>query len=78
MVHKDAGFLRKIRLGKIAKAIAAGFNEGGIPYEKLLIMIQFDEGLTRERVEEYVDLVLKVKGWILYNGKIIAELPEES
>ena len=51
MVHNDAAKLKKIRLDKIAKAIAAGFNEGGTDYERLLIWIQFNMGLTRPRAD---------------------------
>lgn len=78
MVRKDAGFLKKQRLDKIAKAIAEGFASGGVSYEKLLVMIQFNEGLTRKTAAEYVDLILQAKGWMIIEGKIVAELPEEA
>lgn len=76
MVRRDGAYTKKLRLDKITKAITQSFDAGGVPYEKLITWIQFEEGLTRSTAEEYIELILQAKGWILIDGKIVAQLPE--
>jgi len=43
----------------------------GVDYEKLLDWIEYEIGLTREKATEYVNLIIKINGWALDDGKIV-------
>lgn len=67
MVRRDATFIRLQRIKRITKLIAKNI-EAGINHKNLIIQIQYTIGLTRERAEEYVDLIVEAhKDWIMTN-----------
>lgn len=67
MVRKDATFIRLQRINRISKLIAQNI-EAGINHKNLITQIQYTIGLTRERAEEYVDLIVEAhKDWIMIN-----------
>lgn len=71
-MRKDGSWVKSQRLAEISRTIASTMPKG-CDYEKLLIKIQFEMGLTVNRAEEYVDLVCLAKGWINNNGIIKGE-----
>ena len=62
--------MRHGRIQTISKLIAQNI-EGGINYKKLIIQIQYTIGLTKERAEEYVDLIIEAhEDWTMKNDPI--------
>jgi len=71
-MRKDGSWVKTQKLKEIAKMISTKMPDG-CNYDKLLIKIQFEMGLTESRAEEYIDLVCQAKGWIKQNGVIKGE-----
>jgi hypothetical protein len=75
MVRKDSGFLKHMRIQEIKREIGKVISQG-VPYESLLDWIEVQIGLRRETAKSYVDLIMRTEGWLLIDGKIVAEIPE--
>ena len=55
MVRKDGAEAKKERMEKIARAIqAALFNQNAIPLSKTIAQFEYDFGLTKAKVMEYL------------------------
>ena len=75
--RRDGSFVRSQRLLGIAKQIAykISFSEDKVcEVAELLNWIMFEQGLTEKRAKEYMDIVVKAKGWVLDNGEIRTEI----
>ena len=71
MVRKDAGFLKAQRMGDISKMIAQNIEKGIFP-ENLLDMIEYNIGLSRDKAQEYIDLIIRVhEDWVWQDNKIV-------
>lgn len=66
---KDGATIRAERLNTIAKQIASYFPRG-VKYENIISAIQLNYGLTRKKAEEYIQIILDAKGWIVLDGII--------
>ena len=61
MVRKDGAEARKERLQQIARAIQAALHkEDELSLSKLMATLQYDLGLTRDRVQEYLEILENV------------------
>jgi predicted GNAT family acetyltransferase len=66
MVRKDGAEARKERLQRIAQAIQAALHkEGQIPLFRTMAAFQYDFGLTRERVEEYLEILENIGQFVI-------------
>ena len=71
--RRDGGFVRSERLLRIAKQIAIGINQAKtVSVEQINLWIQLNIGLTEKRAGEYIDTVVRAKGWVLRDGYISA------
>ena len=71
--RRDGSYVRSQRLLDIAKQIAYKIHESTnklCSYDELIIWVQMWMGLTDKKAAEYINLVLKAKGWILKDGFI--------
>jgi len=71
--RRDGSYVRSERLLRIAKQIVYTINNEGnkqCEYAELLTWIMFDMGLTEKTAREYVDVVVRAKGWHLNDGII--------
>jgi hypothetical protein len=79
MVKQDGAETRRERISKIARYIQATFaqNKGAeIKLSNLVGVIMYDEGLTREKIMEYLR-VIEMKGQIeIDEDKDTAKKPE--
>jgi hypothetical protein len=80
MVRKDGAEARKERLQQIARAIQAALRkEGEIPLSKSMATLQYDLGLTKDKVMEYLE-VLETLGQFeidMQTGKIKRTIESE-
>jgi hypothetical protein len=61
MVRKDGAEATKERIQKVAQAIQAGLHkEGKLSLSKTIASLQYELGLTRERMMEYLDILQKL------------------
>ena len=64
MVRKDGAEARKERIAKIATNIQASLFQskelGYIPLKKTVATLELDTGLTREKIMEYLALLVEV------------------
>lgn len=69
---KDAGFTKTQRMKRISKEIAKHLSKNHkVDYETLLNWIEYEIGLSRNKAEEYVKTICKMKNWIIeYMGEI--------
>ena len=71
--RRDGSYVRSERLVQIARQIAYRITNSKTKQcsiEELNLWIQFDLGLTEKRATEYVDLVVRAKGWLKKDGFI--------
>jgi predicted solute-binding protein len=58
MVGRDGAEARKERLQRIARTIQAALHkEGEIPLSKTIAALQYEMGLTREKLQEYLEVL---------------------
>lgn len=58
MVRKDGAEARKERLQKIAQAIQAALHqEKDLPLSRTMATLEYDFGLTKDRVREYLEVL---------------------
>jgi protein-disulfide isomerase-like protein with CxxC motif len=58
MVGRDGAEARKERLQRIARFIQAALHkEGEIQLTKTVAVLQYDMGLTREKLQEYLEIL---------------------
>ena len=74
-MRKDASFVKIERMKEIAKKIVKTFPAGAI-YDKVILTLEVDMGLSNSRAHEYLDKVIEKQGWIVQNGVIKSELTE--
>jgi hypothetical protein len=61
LVGRDGAEARKERLQRIAKAIQAALHkEGEVSLSKTVAVLQYDMGLTREKIREYLEVLKEV------------------
>jgi predicted transcriptional regulator len=61
MVRKDGAEARKERLQRIAQAIQAALHkEGELSLSKTMASLQYEFGLTKDRVQEYLEILENV------------------
>jgi len=77
MVKKDAAWLRRQRLDQISKIIAKTFPNP-VDLENLVLLCEYELGLSENTAMKYIDLVCRVKGWTVRDGKIYPPELEES
>lgn len=66
MVRKDGAEARKERLQRVAQAIQAGLHkEGKMSLSKTFAILQYDLGLTRERTQEYLEILEKLDYFVI-------------
>ena len=73
MVRKDGAEARKERIEQIARKIMAKLNkEKEISLSKEIAEIQYEFGLTKEKIMEYLEILEKLARFVLDkdNGKI--------
>lgn len=71
--RRDGSYIRSQRLMEVAKKIAydISFNPDKTCHKDDLVnWIMFEMGLTEKRAREYVEIVIKAKGWLVNNGGI--------
>jgi len=77
--RRDGSFVRSERLLRIARQIVSTIHKSDVKqceYAGLLTWIMFDMGLTEKTAREYVDVVVRAKGWRLNDGVITLGEPE--
>lgn len=66
MVRKDGAEARKERLQRVAQAIQAALHKDGeISLSKTVANLQYDLGLTRERTQEYLEILEKLDRFVI-------------
>ena len=77
-IRRDGCYVRKNRLIAIARQIVFRINNStanSVQKQTILNWAVMQFGLTEKRLEEYIDVVVKAKGWSLSDGIItIGEL----
>jgi len=69
-MRKDGSFFRKERMTRIKNEIAKHMPNG-VSYEKILKWAMYEMGLTRQKAEEYLQLVIEMEEWDVKDGKIV-------
>ncbi len=66
MDRKDGAEARRDRLQRVAQAIQAALHkENELSLSKNIANLQYELGLTRERVQEYLDILEKLDYFII-------------
>jgi hypothetical protein len=66
MVRKDGAEARKERLQKVAQAIQGALHkEGEISLSKTAASLQYELGLTKERTQEYLEILEKLDHFVI-------------
>ncbi len=76
-MRKDGSFIKTERLKQISTQIAISMSmdsDKKVSLEKILLWIEFNIGLSREKAIDYVDKVLIVKDWGVKDGFIQSTL----
>jgi len=71
--RRDGAWTRRERLQAIAAEIASRFP-GPVRVEDILDWIEMNLGLTRRTGRDYIETVIRIKGWIEDHGVIKAGL----
>jgi hypothetical protein len=74
-MRKDGSFIKVERLYEIKKAIIKGLPNP-VDIDKLKLWVEMNIGLTPERAQDYIEKVVAASGWVIFEGKILASLPE--
>jgi hypothetical protein len=66
MVGRDGAEARKERLRRIACTIQAALHkEGEIPLSKTIAVLQYEMGLTKEKIQEYLEVLQDIDQFFL-------------
>jgi len=66
MVGRDGAEARKERLRRIARTIQAALHkEGDIPLSKTIAVLQYEMGLTKEKIQEYLEVLQDIGQFFL-------------
>lgn len=70
-VRRDGSYVRSQRLLEICKEIAKSFSvHHWCRIEDLKLSVALNMGLTETKALEYIDLVVRAKGWQIKDGVI--------
>lgn len=56
----------------ITKEVAKSFPNGAL-FDKTLLWIRVNQGLSPQKAEQYLNDVIETKGWVVVDGRIKAE-----
>jgi hypothetical protein len=66
MVGRDGAEARKERLQRIARTIQAALHkEHEIPLSKTIAVLQYEMGLTREKLQEYLEVLSDLDQFVM-------------
>lgn len=73
MMRRDGSFVKSERLKIISKQIKQELPNP-VDLKKLRLWIEINIGLTPEKAESYISVVVEANGWVVNDGKICSEL----
>jgi hypothetical protein len=76
MVRKDGAFIKSQRLITIGREVAKHMPNG-VPYDKIIMWIEWNIGLSKVKATEYLDAVIERYDWAVEDGVIKAGLKEK-
>jgi hypothetical protein len=69
-MRRDGSFVKVERINQIRREIAKNLPNP-VDLEKLRIWVECNIGLSKQKAEEYIDIVVSSAGWIIVDGKIV-------
>lgn len=73
MVRKDASTVKMSRVSEIRLEMLKSIKNG-ISIEKLLDWVELNIGLSREKAQEYSNLIIRSEGWVEVDGFVAYDL----